>query len=37
MEDLETLKQNIDLLGGLEDTVGVMERTLNDFEVKNLY
>lgn len=37
MEDTDKLKENIDLLGGLENTVGRMEGSLNDFELKNLH
>ncbi|KRX10626.1 hypothetical protein PPERSA_05446 [Pseudocohnilembus persalinus] len=33
---VQKLKQNIELLGGIDDCVGAMEQTLNDYEIKHL-
>ena len=37
MEEINKLKDNVELLGGIENTVGTMEGSLNDYELKNLY
>ena len=35
-EQMQNLRNNIELLGGMEDTITTMQESLNNFEIRNL-